>query len=229
MEKRFNYICTTVLLLMANNSDAQTIHKVFSADSATYYLQNTAPVINKNIPAQYQNAIRVALMYYPELSTTTINFRVKKQTSLLTARPNFWNLFVAPAKRKYMITISNNTTPYLTPIQLNNLSFNAQVGVIGHELSHIVEYNKKRTLFFVVLGFKHLSKQKIDAFEYATDKRCIAHGLGYQLLAWSTEVRTKLTIDKWGGSSNLTPKHERYMNPETIINAMKKSNLYNIK
>ena len=82
MEKRFKQLvllCFISIIFTANNSDAQTIHKVFSADSTTYYLQNTTPVINKNISAQYQNAIHVALMYYPELSSVHIKFRVRKK------------------------------------------------------------------------------------------------------------------------------------------------------
>ncbi len=210
------------IIFTEKNSFAQTTHKFFSADSATYYLQNALPVINKNIPTQYQNAIRVALMYYPELSNVNIQFRVRKRIAPLAARPTVWSTFVQPSKRKYKVTISSSTIKFLTPILLHNLSFNAQVGVVGHELSHVSEYNSKRGLFFVELALNHLSKRKIDAFEYATDARCIAHGLGYQLLAWSTEVRTKLKLNKWGGSNNLTPKHERYMNPETIVNTMGK-------
>ncbi|MEQ1733919.1 MAG: hypothetical protein ABL940_09605 [Bacteroidia bacterium] len=229
MESRFKYICLSILLVLANNSYAQTIHKVFSADSVTYYLQNSTPVINKNIPAQYQNTIRVALMYYPELSNVNIEFRVRKRVAPLAARPTVWSTFVKPSKRKYKVTISSSTIKFLTPILLHNLSFNAQVGVVGHELSHVSEYNSKRGLFFVELALKHVSKRKIDRFEYATDERCIRHGLGYQLLSWSTEVRNKLTVNKWGGSSNLTPKHERYMNPATIVNTMGRLSIYNIK
>ena len=79
----------------------------------------------------------------------------------------------------------------------------------------------------MALIFKHLSKKKMDTFEFNTDKRCIDHGLGFQLLSWSKEVREKLKLTRWGGAKNPEGKNERYMNPETIINVMKTLEQYN--
>ena len=112
-------------------------------------------------------------------------------------------------------------------ILLKNLSFNSQVGVIGHELSHIVFYNKRHGIYFIKLFFMHLNKKAIDKFEYDTDMRCIEHGLGYQLLSWSKEVRLKLNIIKWKGINDLKDNgRERYMNPESIIKTMQQLKIY---
>ena len=72
----------------------------------------------------------------------------------------------------------------------------------------------------------HLSKKKMDQFEYNTDMGCIEHGLGYQLLSWSKEVRLKLNIIQWRGIKHLNNEGERYMNPENIIRVINQNSIY---
>lgn len=215
-------------LLCTTNGYAQIITKEFTKDSVANYLTNTTSVVNKQIPSELETVIKLALLYYPELVNTHIKVCVKKQSSALTARPTLLAIFQKPANRKYIITISNKVAPQFTPILLSNLSFNAQVGVIGHELSHIADYSSKPRAYFATLLRIQLSQNTINKFEYATDMRCIAHGLGYQLLAWSTEVRYKLNIAQWKGIKQMNkPGNERYMNPESIKRVMGESKLYN--
>ena len=181
----------------------------------------------KNIPVQYDTIIKLALSYYPELKNVHVKFKVKKKLSPLTAQPTFFSFFRKAKNRKYNITISNKTIGKFSPILLSNLSFNAQVGVIGHELSHISDYNNTYGIYFLKLVFMHLSKQKIDKFEYATDMLCIEHGLGFQLLSWSKEVRFKLNLILWKGINQTNFKgRERYMNSESIITEIKRNDVY---
>ena len=113
------------------------------------------------------------------------------------------------------------------PILLKNLSFNSQIGVIGHELSHISDYNNRYGLYFIKLVFMHLSKKAMDKFENKTDRRCVEYGLGYQLLSWSKEVRLKLKVAKWKGINDLKDNNrERYMDPENIINLINQLKIY---
>jgi hypothetical protein len=210
-QKRFKVLFA---ILLSTVCYSQNMTKVFIQDSAAVYLTNAPSLENKTIPKEYEDVIRIALLYFPELKKTTIEFRVQKHTAPLSARPTLASVFKKAANRKYIVIISNETIERLRPILLSNLSFNAKIGVMGHELSHIVEYDSKRGIYFIRLALKHLRKKKMDEFEYNTDKRCIEHKLGYQLLSWSIEVREKLKQEKWGGANQ--PKRERYMNPDTI-------------
>lgn len=205
---------------------SQGIVKEFKKDSLQYYAGSSLTE-NKIIPKEYSDQIKLVLLYYPELCKTKIKFKVKYNLAPLAAQPTLWSVFVKPSKRKYIVTISDGTIKKFNPILLKNLSTNAQIGVIGHELGHIAEYNSKRGFFFIALALKHLSKRSMDTFEYNTDKRCIEHHLGYQLLAWSEEVRIKLNLNQWGGANS--PKRERYMNPTTIINVIKSMDDYQTK
>ncbi|MFN0204056.1 MAG: hypothetical protein ACKVTZ_21235 [Bacteroidia bacterium] len=173
---------------------------------------------NIKIDSSFSVQIKAALLFYPELKDRHILFRVKKATIPLTSRPRLMSIFQKPKNRRYIITISSKTMDRLEPILLKNLSFNAQVGVLGHEISHVADYNSRNTWFFIKLGASFVSKKAIDRFENNTDRRCIKHGLGYQLLAWSTEVRQKLKIEQWNGvKSEEMFKGERYMSPESIL------------
>ena len=160
-------------------------------------------------------------MFYPELKTSKITFKVKTKLAPLAARPSIWAVFQKPKNRRYIVTISKKTLNFLEPILLKNLSFNAQVGVLGHEISHIAEYNQKRGGYFLKLLFWQLSKKKMDIFENNTDRRAIEHGLGYQLMAWSSEVRRNLKIKQWNGANTEgVQESERYMSPQTIEKIM---------
>jgi hypothetical protein len=204
-------------MLLSGFVSAQKVTTLFYPDSTASFISQDTHCANKNIPFQFENAIRIALLYYPELSSSTIKFRIKKAKSPLAASPTFWSVFKKATKRKYIVTISNSADAKLSGILLKNLSFNAQVGVIGHELAHVSWYQSKKGIYFFKLVCMHLSKKAIDRFEFDTDKRCIEKGLGFQLLSWSREVREKLDIMQWGGCTHPNGKRERYMNPATIL------------
>jgi len=81
---------------------------------------------------------------------------------------------------------------------------------------------------FHVISIEIFSKKRVNDFEYNTDLNCINHGLGYQLLDWSINVRKNLGSVNWLGAVNLTAneKSERYMNPSTIIEILNNHPLY---
>jgi len=227
LQKHFNYFVLCFFISSTINSYSQTIIKEFKKDSILSILAKCKEPQNKVIPSQFDTIVKLALLYFPELDKTKIIIREKKQASPLTARPNIFAFFRNADKRKYIITISNKSSSRFSPILLSNLSFNSQIGVVGHELSHISEYNKKHGLYFIKLLFMQLNKNKIDQLEYDTDLRCIERGLGYQLLSWSTEVRLKLSLTKWKGIKLLNNKgRERYMNPESILTEISRLAFY---
>jgi hypothetical protein len=220
--KKTSYLLLLLLRGCFIFAQTPTLHvKEFKLDSVDMYLKDSA--FNKTMPIQFERQIRVALAYYPTLKQTKIIFKIKKTRSPLAAAPTFWSAFRRPSKRTYIITISSESSiPFLNKILLDSLGFNAQIGVLGHEISHILEFNSKNSLFFIGLVLRNLSKKSIDKFENNTDRRCIEQGLGYQLLAWSTEVRRNLKIKEWRGADNLgEQKRERYMSPPTILSLIK--------
>ena len=187
--------------------------------------------VNKEIPPSLKSQALIALSFYPELKKTKIIFRFNKGNTPLTSRPKVWSTLKKAKNRTYIITISEKSNEKLSPILFFNLPYNAQIGVLGHELSHILDYNTKSTGQILGVLFDRISAKKINRSELKTDRICIDHGLGHQLYAWSTYVRKALKIEEWNGASNYFSNkndkvNQRYMSPNAIQSAMKEHPLY---
>ena len=211
---------------------AQNIKKQFYKDSISYENLTHLNLVfgkNKSFDSIYQKQILTALSFFPELKNINIEFKLKNTNTPLSSRPTFFGFFQLAKKRRYVITISEQTNKKLEPILFKNLSFNAQIGVLGHELSHISDYtNKDFSEISNIFWIEIFSKKEVDKFENKTDHICINHGLGYQLYDWSSYVRNNLKIEYWRGADNLKCiiKRERYLNPETIRNIINTSPIY---
>ncbi|WP_435624894.1 hypothetical protein [Flagellimonas sp.] len=189
----------------------------------------------KKFPEEIRPQVLTALSYYPQLRDTRITFRFRKRKTPLTSRPRILHVFLPKKWRAYVITISTETTESFTPILFSKLPYDAQIGVLGHEIAHIVDYRDQTSFQLISLGFKLGNPSFTDEFEFKTDERAISFGLGFQLLHWSSFVRKSLGIVEWKGASqaletgNAPKVSQRYMNPETIKDYMAKNPIYNIK
>jgi len=185
---------------------------------------------NKKFIRQFTLQTLIALSYFPELKKTHIRFKYKPEHSPLTTKPTFPSVLYKKSKRRFKVIISDSTVPSLQPILLKQMDFNPQIGVIGHELSHVSDFSKRSIFSLAGSGISHIfSSRYIDHFEYRTDSICIAHGLGYQLLAWSTFVRRTMQRENWEGADNVNVAvmtRERYMNPSTITRRIAADSLY---
>ena len=212
-----------------NQIVAQTPVKKF--DKATLNTIKPESFNNKVVPQEIEAQVATALSFYPELKNRKITFKFRNVATPLTARPRIRGLFRKKKNRPYIITISTRSDSKFSPIMFSNLPYNAQIGVLGHELGHIFFYDTKNSWQLLSLGTKLLNKKNVDQFEFSTDRICIEHGLGYQLLDWSKFVRKTLKIDEWKGittldSSQKESENQRYMNPSTIKKYMNANSIY---
>lgn len=226
---KLNILC---LFLFFNSVNAQKVVHTFYKDSISkkeITKLKTTYSHNKTILKDFEVQTLIALSYFPELKDIKINFRLRERTTPLATRPTFFSLFKSSKNRTYVITVSKQSNAELDTITLKNLNFNAQIGVIGHELSHVSDYLTKGFRKMNRIGLDIIfSKKRIDILEFNTDLSCINHGLGYQLLDWSINVRDRLKRPNWLGAVNLNAdkKSERYMNPDTIIEILRTHPLY---
>lgn len=233
MQKVFKIILFfTIIASFFNQLKAQDIVKSFRQNSFTneeIAILKSKFGNHKTLIADYENQILIALSYFPELKDTKIKFRLKNRETPLATRPTLFSMFRSAKKRTYIISISEKSTNYLDAIVFRNLNYNAQIGVLGHELCHVSDYlNKGFGKMCNVAAIEIFSKKAVDKFEFDTDLNSINHGLGYQLLDWSINVRENLKRVNWLGAVNLTAdeKSERYMNPSTITAILSKHPLY---
>jgi hypothetical protein len=189
----------------------------YSITDSTEFLQQFT--YRKEIPKEIEHPVLEALSHYPELRDVRIKFIIKEQYATLTTRPTMESMLMPEGHREYVITISKKTIPKLTPLLFQNLPAGAQVGIIGHELAHVVDFSSNSLAQDVKKVVGHLSAAYMDNMEFNTDRICIEHGLGAYLEQWSSYIRSTMHTVYWRGADyvNKGDEHyERYMNPSTI-------------
>ena len=233
MKQCISKICIslTLIILFKASAICQQPRKYFNPDSLqqSYFDQLKKEFgRNKDYPAEFEKQILIALSFYPELKNSPIHIRIKKRHTGLNTRPTIAGAFEPGKKRHFVITMSDTTEDVLMPLMFKNLPFNAQVGVMGHELAHAADFFQMTTKQIITHVIRNISATYIDRFEFNTDAICIAHGLGYQLYDWSSLVRQKMNKTNWRGSDYVhrDMNKERYMNPETILKRIASNPIY---
>lgn len=184
---------------------------------------------NKVYPAEFEEQILTALSFFPELKNHRIDFQLRKGYAPLSSRPTYGGLFRSAKKRKYKIFISTGRKDRWDSIILKNAPFEAGVGVLGHELSHVLNFSQMSGLSLTWLGISHVSTKYMNRFEYLTDSLCIEQGMGEYLLAMGIYVRKSFgaadpeELLVKGEKGNYK---ERYMSPSTIRLYMADSKAY---
>ncbi|MGD1841301.1 MAG: hypothetical protein ACFB0B_10455 [Thermonemataceae bacterium] len=145
---------------------------------------------NKILPPNYELQALLALSHYPTLKEVPVTFIVEETLIPLASRPHFWKMFRSKERWEYQVIISAKSSEAMEPILLKNLSFNSQVGILGHELAHTLYYQDKSFWDVVGIGTCYLLSDYRATFEKQTDQRAIAHGLGRHLLQYAKEVRS---------------------------------------
>jgi hypothetical protein len=112
---------------------------------------------NKRYDPAYEKLVLPALSYFPQLKNYRITFKVRNHGVPLSTRPSFGSIFRHARKREYMIFISTDTSTEWKDIQMNRVPLMAQFGIIGHEISHIIEFKEKTGLGLIGLGISHIS------------------------------------------------------------------------
>ena len=164
---------------------------------------------NKFFYEKYELQTLVALSFYPELKNTKISFKRRELKTTMVARPKGINVFRAKGKRHYIIYINDYPSSKVSP---DSVSFNAQIGVIGHELAHLVDYEQTSSLKMLIVGFSYLNKKFRTKFERATDLRTINHGLLWQCYDFAMYVHNSSIAP----AEYINYKKKFYMSPEEI-------------
>jgi hypothetical protein len=169
---------------------------------------------------EYEKQCLIALSYYPELKNCSINFIYADINTTMSCRPSIQSLVYN--EREYLIFINNYTD--FEGVLLQDVPFNAQIGVIGHEIAHILDYEERNVTGIIRRGFEYLTSNTKRAYEREIDLLTIQQGLGWQLYDWanfSMYQSTKATDDY------KQFKRDTYMSPSEIKDAMRMIDCYN--
>ena len=179
---------------------------------------------NKILPEGYELQALLALSHYPQLKDVHVEFILDDVKIPISSRPRPISVLRRRTKRRYIVVIDTEVENTRAPLLVKNQPFNAQIGILGHELAHTADYITRG--FFKIAGAAlcQLSDNCRRDFERATDRRTIEHGLGWQRYDHSYFVRTEFArIQK-------TPFAEgtggTYMGPSEIEAIMRETGLY---
>lgn len=151
---------------------------------------------NKFIPEEYRHVVYITLSYFPELGDTNIRFKKAKIKTTLNVRPNILSMFFCrKSKRKYTVRINSKLKDSI--INYEKVPFNAKIGLLGHEFSHIADYSSRN--FFGVASrlVDYAFENRKEEFEKEIDGMTILQGLHWQLYDWSYYViyRSDASVD----------------------------------
>jgi len=142
---------------------------------------------NKQVLNEYHDVIYHTLAFFPELKETAIKFKFQKLSTTLNARPSIASLlFKRRENRTYIVRI--NSSKRDSSINLSQVSYNAQIGVLAHEFSHFIDYSEKGVWGIFKRLLSYTNKQSKAKFEKEIDQLTIDRGLGWQLHDWAHTV-----------------------------------------
>lgn len=169
------------------------------------------------VPEEFREQAYIALSYYPELKGKKIKFKYKNQKTTMACMPRLDFLFRKRENRTYVISIDKKLKNN-EGILLGDVPFDAQVGVIGHEIGHVVDYEGKSILGIISTGFRYLFSSYRRKLENHIDEITIGRGLGNQLAEYADYVFHR----SQASPKYLNYKRKFYYQPEEIQSLMAK-------
>ena len=146
---------------------------------------------NKGLPEGFEVAAAIAYSAYPQLKEVKIDMILTQKGAPMESNMNIWSLFVPGRKnRKYLIYLNDAQNTFFDPILLRALPFDAQVGILAHELGHVVYYHQLNLFKIGKWGIRYLKSDQYRAtHERTTDLMPVYHGLGSQIYQYAYFVR----------------------------------------
>ncbi|MEI6118376.1 MAG: hypothetical protein WCP92_03930 [bacterium] len=133
---------------------------------------------NKKTLSTYHEVITTALQHFPELKDINIQFIQKKWFHFtLASLINRTTLFGSRSKRKYTIIINTQVPAEFEHVLFDKLSKNIQIGMLGHELAHVVDYQQRNFLQIIKILLFYFIPSRKQKFERSIDIIAIKHGM----------------------------------------------------
>jgi len=171
---------------------------------------------NKEFIPGYEVQSLVALSFYPELIYSRITFKLANKESIAKTTITLFSI-INSSNKHFIIYINNNKKS--TGLILEDASFNAQVGAIGHELAHVSDFNKKKLFSMIQWGIEYAFKKKRISIERKTDILTIKHGLGLELYTFVDYVLNHSAANE----EYKKFKRLNYLSPSEILTLTQKS------
>jgi hypothetical protein len=169
--------------------DDTLAYRAYDIDSLKEIIGN-----NKGLPEGFEVAAAIAYSAFPQLKDVNIDMVLTQGGAPMESTPDIGSLFGPRKNRHYRILLNDAQHSYFDPILLRSLPFDAQVGILAHELGHIVYYHEMNIFKFGKWGLLYLQDDEFRAtHERTTDLMPVYHGLGSQIYQYAYFVRNDST------------------------------------
>jgi hypothetical protein len=158
----------------------------------TYDLDSLKAIIgdHKVLPKGFEIAAAIAYSAFPQLKDVKIDMILTQEGAPMESTLAISSLFGRRKNRHYQILLNDAQHSYFDPILLRSLPFDAQVGILAHELGHVVYYHELNIFAFGKWGLMYLRDDEFRAtHERTTDLMPVYHGLGSQIYQYAYFVR----------------------------------------
>jgi hypothetical protein len=142
---------------------------------------------------KFKEALSQAAREFPELNGLSIEVRRKHIGTMMAARPKPGFIFRKPEHRKYVIFITDKPGMNAEKIY-SHMSYCAQLGVLGHELCHILDYRNKSNL--QMLGFAIAYPFNKKSIEAKTDLTAVQRGFGEELIEYTRYIHHSPLVNR---------------------------------
>lgn len=171
---------------------------------------------NKFIPDSLEIPFYISISQFPELKDTKIKVNHKSFNLTLQAQPAPNFIWSKKQDREYVISVNNDKNK-ANGVLFQDLTFDAQVGIMAHEMSHILDYLNKTNLDIIIFAILFLGIKYRKEVEKETDKEVIRRKFGWQLYEWADFAMYR----------SLSPRRHKYyklgyyLSPEDVIEEIK--------
>jgi len=178
---------------------------------------------NKIFPPEAKTAALIALSHYPELKDVPIEFVREPALMPALSRPKIWGVLFPWVERKYKVILASEAFEGADPVLFHNISLDAQIGVIGHEIGHTSYYLDKNAFEIVGIGLKYVFSSRFRrTFERDTDQGTIERNLGPQLLVWTNRIFSSFSLPD--DPNRLPIVMQSYLTPGEIEESIEQQN-----
>ncbi len=147
----------------------------------------------KGVPESYRPSVLVALSAYPELRKFSIELKEADLRTTMVAQPVPGSLMTPRNDRRFRIMI-DTLSPDSEGKLFEELPFEARIGVMAHELAHILDYSRMDLGGIFRYGVRYLFPSSRKELEARTDRIAVDRGFGWQLLAFKEHLRRKAEL-----------------------------------
>jgi len=223
---------TVVLQRVDPKQKVPNVEALIFADTLAggqYDLDSLKAIIgnNKGLPEGFEIAAAIAYTAYPQLKDVNIDMILTQGGAPMESSVEIWSVFGLAKNRRYLVLLNDATNSHFDPILLRSLPFDAQVGILAHELGHIAYYHELNMFEFGRWGLNYLREDEFRAtHERTTDLMPVYHGLGSQIYQYAYFVRKDSTCKAfYEEDKDFMDRY--YLTDEEILEVIKKRNSKN--